>query len=226
MVKLSKRMRKGNKSISKDKSYSLEEAVGILQGFPKANFDETVELHFSLNINPKSPDQMMRGTVSLPNGTGKSVKIAVFCKGELETKAKEAGADFVGSQDLVDKVSKGFLDFDVVISSPDMMRDLSKLGRILGPRGLMPTPKAGTVTTDVVRAIQEIKKGKIEFRSDKQGGLHLGVGKITFSKEKILQNIEYVIEAINQAKPIAVKGSLVKSLFLSTTMGPGLRLVL
>lgn len=226
MVKISKRMKQAVKIVDPEKAYSLEEALGGIEKFPKVKFDETVELHFLLNINPKNSDQMLRGTVVLPNGTGKSVRIAVFCKGEMEAKAKEAGADFVGAQELVDKVSKGFLGFDVVIASPDMMRDLSKLGRVLGPRGLMPTPKAGTVTTDVARAIKEIKGGKIEFRSDKQGGLHLGVGKRSFSKEKLLENIKHVVEAINQAKPIAVKGNLVKNLSLTTTMGPGLRLAL
>ncbi len=219
-------MKQAVKIVDPEKAYSLEEALGGIEKFPKVKFDETVELHFLLNINPKNSDQMLRGTVVLPNGTGKSVRIAVFCKGEMEAKAKEAGADFVGAQELVDKVSKGFLGFDVVIASPDMMRDLSKLGRVLGPRGLMPTPKAGTVTTDVARAIKEIKGGKIEFRSDKQGGLHLGVGKRSFSKEKLLENIKHVVEAINQAKPIAVKGNLVKNLSLTTTMGPGLRLAL
>jgi len=226
MVKISKRMKQAVKDIDAEKLYSVEDALDSIEKFPKVKFDETVELHFFLNINPKNSDQMLRGTVVLPNGTGKNVRIAVFCKGEMEAQAKEAGADFVGAQELIDKVSKGFLDFDVVVASPDMMRDLSKLGRVLGPRGLMPTPKAGTVTTDVERAIKEIKEGKIEFKSDKQGGVHLGVGKRSFSKEKLLENVKHVVEAINQAKPVAVKGNLVKSLSLATTMGPGLRLVL
>jgi len=226
MVKLSKRMKEAVKGIDREGSYSLEEALGKVESFPKVKFDETVELHFALNINPKNSDQMVRGTVVLPHGIGKKVRIAVFCKGELEGKAKDAGADLVGAQELIEKVSKGFLDFDVVIAAPDMMRDLSKLGRILGPRGLMPTPKAGTVTGDVERAIKEIRGGKIEFKSDKQGGLHLGVGKRSFSQEKLLENVKHVIEAINQAKPVAVKGNFMRNLSLSTTMGAGLRIAL
>ena len=169
---------------------------------------------------------MIRGTVVLPNGLGKDIRVAVFCKGELEAKAKDAGAEFVGSNDLIEKVSKGFLDFDVVIAAPDMMRDLSKLGRVLGPRGLMPTPKAGTVTVDIEKAVKEVKAGKIEFKSDKQAGLHVGFGKRSFPKAKLLENVNCLIEAINGAKPTTVKGSLIKGVSITTTMGPGLKVVL
>ena len=223
---LSKRLKNVAGNYSKEKSYSLEDAIDQITHFPKVKFDETVELHFHLGIDPKSSDQMVRGTVALPHGTGKEVRVAVFCKGEMEAQAKEAGADFVGAEELIDKVANGFLDFDVVIASPDMMKDLSKLGKVLGPRGLMPTPKAGTVTTDVQKAITDVKAGKIEFKADKQAGIHVGVGKASFSKDKILENSKKVIDALNQAKPNAVKGVFIKSLSLTTTMGPGLRVAL
>jgi len=226
MVKVSKRMKEAGKLFDKDNVFSLEEAITNIEKFPKVKFDETVELHLSLNINPKSSDQIVRGTVVLPNGLGKDVKVAVFCKGELEKKAKDAGADFVGADDLIEKVSKGFLDFDVVVAAPDMMRDLSKLGRVLGPRGLMPTPKAGTVTTDVERAVKEVKAGKVEYKSDKQAGIHIGIGKRSFSKDKLLENAGYLVDAIKHSKPVAVKGNLIKGAALTTTMGPGLRVAL
>jgi len=226
MTKLSKRMKEAGKLFDEGEVFSLEQAVENVEKFPKVKFDETVELHLFLNINPKSSDQSIRGTVVLPNGLGKNIKVAVFCKGELEEKAKSAGAEHVGSDDLIEKVSKGFLDFDVVIASPDMMRDLSKLGKILGPRGLMPTPKAGTVTLNIENAIKEAKAGKIEFKSDKQAGLHSSVGKRSFTKEKLIENTRCLIDAINQSKPSAVKGNLIKSASLTTTMGPGLKIAL
>lgn len=226
MRRISKRLKEGYKSVDSEKAYTLDEALAQLEAFPKVKFDETVELHFALGINPKSSDQIVRGTVVLPHGTGKDLRIAVFCKGENEAKAKEAGADFVGAEELIDKVSKGFLDFDVVVATPDMMRDLSKLGKILGPRGLMPTPKAGTVTPDVTKAIKELKGGKIEFKSDKQAGVHLGIGKRSFSKDKLTDNIQQVLDAVNLAKPNTLKGAYIKSLSLTTTMGPGLKVAL
>lgn len=224
MVKLSKRMKEAAKGTDTTKKYTVDEAFDRIAEFPKVKFDETVELHLSLRINPKSSDQIVRGTVALPHGLGKTIRVACFCKGELEAKAKEAGADFVGSADLVEKVSKGFLDFDVVVAAPDMMRDLGKLGKVLGPRGLMPSPKAGTVTVDVDKAIKEVKAGKIEFKSDKQAGIHVGLGKRSFSKEKLMENFEQLLDAINHAKPAAIKGHLIKTASLSTTMGPGLRI--
>lgn len=226
MVKISKRMKEAFNLVEKEKIYPLEEAVDALVKFPSVKFDETVEVHIALSVDIGSTEQSVRGTVVLPNGTGKKIRIAVVCKGELEQKAKQAGADLVGAQDLIEKVSGGFLDFDVVIATPDMMRDLSKLGKILGPRGLMPTPKAGTVTNDVERAIREVKAGKIEFKSDKQGGLHVGVGKKSFAKEKILENIKQLLEAVNHAKPASVKGNLIKGISLATTMGPGIKVAL
>ena len=226
MVKLSKRMKNAAQQFGADRAYSLKEAIDSIEKFPKVKFDETVELHFSLNIDTKNSDQVIRGTVVLPHGTGKNVRIAVFCKGGQEQKAREAGADLIGAEDLIEKVSKGFMDFDVVIATPDMMRDLSKLGKILGPRGLMPTPKAGTVSADVAKAIREVRAGKIEFKSDKQAGIHVIVGKRSFAREKLLDNANHVIEAINHVKPASVKGNLLKNVSLSTTMGPGLKVAI
>ena len=226
MATLSKRVKEAQKLFDEKKSYNLEEAVGIVSTFPKTKFDETVELHFHLNIDKEATDQSVRGTVVLPHGLGKKIKIAVFCKGEMEQKAKDIGADFVGSNDLIEKVANGFLDFDVVVASPDMMRDLSKLGKLLGPRGLMPTPKAGTVTTDVERTIKEVKAGRVEFKSDKQGGIHLGIGKKSFAANQLVENAQQVIEAVNHAKPTTVKGNLIKSLSVATTMGPGVKVAL
>ncbi|HPN88118.1 MAG TPA: 50S ribosomal protein L1 [Candidatus Omnitrophota bacterium] len=222
----SKRMKANYKIVDHDKKYSLQESFDIIEKLPKTKFDESVELHFHLAIDTKANEQSVRGTVILPHGIGKKVRVAVFCKGELLSKAENSGADLVGSEDLIDKVSKGFLDFDVVIAAPDMMRDLSKLGKVLGPRGLMPTPKAGTVTMDIEKAVKEAKAGKVEFKSDKQGGIHIAIGKRSFSKEKLLENAQHLIDAINHAKPMAVKVNLIKSLSVSTTMGPGLRIAL
>ncbi len=205
---------------------SLQEAINRLAKAPKVKFDETVELHFNLNVDLKASDQGIRGTVSLPHGTGRTVKVAVFCKGDAVAKAEAAGADHVGGTELIDKVSGGFMDFDVVIATPDMMRDLSKLGKVLGPRGLMPTPKAGTVTTDVERTIKEVKAGRVEFKSDKQGGIHLGIGKRSFAENKLIENAQHVLEAVNHAKPASVKGNLIKSLCVASTMGPGIKVAL
>jgi large subunit ribosomal protein L1 len=227
MAKLSKRMKEVVKAIgSVENPVTLQEAFSRLAKAPKVKFDETVELHFNLNIDLKSSEQGVRGTVALPHGTGKSVKVAVFCKGDAVAKAQAAGAEHVGGTELIDKVTGGFMDFDVVIATPDMMRDLSKLGKVLGPRGLMPTPKAGTVTTDVERTIKEVKAGRVEFKSDKQGGIHLGIGKRSFAENKLVENAQIVIEAVNHAKPSAVKGNLIKSLSVASTMGPGVKVVI
>jgi large subunit ribosomal protein L1 len=226
MVKLSKRKKEFVKIFEDKKPLSLKEAIENIEKFPKVKFDETVELHFKLNINPKSSDQAIRGTVVLPHGTGRKIKIAVFCKGETMKKAEELGADIVGAEELIEKVSKGFLDFDCVIATPDMMRDLSKLGKVLGPRGLMPSPKAGTVTTDIERTIKEVKAGRVEFKSDKQAGIHVGIGKRSFDKDQLLKNANHLIEAMNHIKPSSVKGHLFKNISLSTTMGPGIRIAM
>ncbi len=227
MSRLSKRMKEVNRVVEGIKNpISLAEAISYLSKAPKVKFDETVELHFNLNVDLKASDQGIRGTVVLPHGIGKSVKVAVFCKGDAVAKAQSAGADFVGSNDLIDKINSGFMDFDVVVATPDMMRDISKLGKVLGPRGLMPTPKAGTVTTDVERTIKEVKAGRVEFKSDKQGGIHLGIGKKSFAENKLVENAQQVIEAVNHAKPATVKGNLIKSLSVATTMGPGVKVAI
>jgi len=225
MAKLTKRVKEINKIVAdKKKAYSIQEAVSTLKKIPHPKFDETVELAFNMGTNPKQSDQMVRGTVMLPNGTGKKVKVLVLCKGESGNAARDAGAEYVGGDDLVAKISAGWMDFDVVISSPDMMRDVGKLGKVLGPRGLMPNPKTGTVTNDLGRAVKEAKAGKIEFKLDKQGNINIGVGKISFEEKAICENIDTVVTAINKARPQTVKGRFVKNISMSTTMGPGLKL--
>ncbi|MDO8525642.1 MAG: 50S ribosomal protein L1 [Candidatus Omnitrophota bacterium] len=213
--------------VDKNKNYSLKEAIAVLQKMPKLKFDETVEIAVKLNVDPKqSQSASIRGTVSLPHGTGKSVKVAVFCKGEEERKAKAAGADFVGAEDLIAKVQGGWLDFDVAVSTPDMMKDLARLGKILGPRGLMPNPKSGTVTMDTARTVKEVKAGKIEFKMDKQAGIHAPLGKLSFTEDALYGNAVALIDAIMTTTPQggSPTGQHVKTLFISTTMGPGIKL--
>ena len=223
LKKRSKRYREATKFFDRNNYYSLREAVSILKKMPNARFDETIEITLQLNVDPKKSDQMVRGVVLLPHGTGKKLRIAVFCKGEDELKAEEMGADFVGGLDLIEKISKGFLDFDVTISTPDMMKDLSRLGKILGPRGLMPSPKTGTVTQNIRQAIEEIRKGKIEFKMDKLGVIHLGICKIGFGEDEIYENATKAIEAVQVAKPSTVKGNLIKRIWISKTMSPGMK---
>lgn len=220
----SKRYKESEKQVDRSKMYTLKEAISVLKKLTPPKFDSSVDLHFDINVDPKKSDQMVRGTVVLPHGTGKKLKVAVFCKGEHERIAREANADHVGGNELIDKVAAGFLDFDCAIATPEMMKDLSKLGKVLGPRGLMPSPKTGTVTNDIAKAIEDIRRGKVEFRIDKQGGIHLSVGKISFPEDKIYDNATLVIESINEARPASVKGKFVKSLFLSSSMSQGLRL--
>jgi len=228
MDKPSKRYQESRKKVESIKSqeYQLKEAISVLKGMSAVKFDGSIDLHFNLSVDAKKSDQMVRGTVVLPHGTGKKVRVAVFCKGEHERQAKDANADYVGGTELIDKVAGGFLDFDCAISTPEMMKDLSKLGKILGPRGLMPSPKTGTVTNDIVKAIEDIRKGKVEFRVDKQGGMHLSVGKVSFSADALYENATKIIEALNEARPASVKGKFVKSLFISSTMNPGLKLII
>ncbi len=225
-TKVSKRIKETYKKVNTTKAYPLQEAVDLLLQTPKVKFDETVELHFNLGIDTKSSDQNVRGTVTLPHGTGKTLRVAVVCQGDNVAKAKNAGADVVGSADLIEKIEKGFLDFDCLVATPDMMKDLSRLGKVLGPRGLMPSPKAGTVTMDVERALREVKAGRVEFKNDKQGGIHIGVAKRSFTADKIHDNAKQVVDAVTSVKPSSVKGIYIKSLYISTTMGAGVKVAI
>jgi large subunit ribosomal protein L1 len=206
------------------RDYTLEEAVELLQKAKFAQFDETAEIAMNLGVNPRHADQMVRGTVVLPNGLGKEIRICVIASGEKVKEAEEAGAEFSGGEDLVEKIQGGWTDFDAVIATPDMMKLVGKLGRILGPRGLMPNPKVGTVTFNVVEAIKEIKAGKVEFRVDKNGVIHAPFGKSSFPKDHLVQNAESLIEAVVKAKPVAAKGRYLRGVSVSSTMGPGIRI--
>lgn len=210
--------------IDRSKLYPAKEALQMAKELSFANFDETVELHFRLGIDPRHAEQQLRGTITLPHGTGKPVKVLVFAKGEKEKEAKQAGADYVGAEELVEKIEKeGFFDFDVAIATPDMMRVVSKLGKLLGPRGLMPNPKVGTVTMDVAKAVQEFKRGKVEYRTDKLGNIHVPIGKVSFDIKQLMDNFITVVNEIVRNKPAAVKGKFIKSLTVTTTMGPGIK---
>lgn len=206
------------------KSYTLQEAIEILKKCPPTKFDQSVELSLKTGVEVQKSDQQVRGTVTLPNGTGKKVIIVVFARGEKIKEALDAGADFAGNEDLLEKIKSGWVDFTSVISTPDMMREVGKLGKVLGPRGLMPTPKAGTVTTDVVKAIQEVKAGKVEFKTDKHGVINSPVGKISFTKEKLIENMSTLLSVIARSRPATAKGVFLLSLALSSTMGPGLKI--
>lgn len=226
MKKLTKRLKTVQTLFDVTKSYNLKDAISILKRAPKLKFDETVEISAKLTVDPKqSQSASIRGTVTLPNGTGKKVRVVVFCKGEEERRAKDAGADFVGGDDLIAKVQGGWSDFDVAIATPEMMRDMAKLGKILGPRGLMPNPKSGTVTMDTARAVKETKAGKIEFKMDKQAGIHAPLGKMSFTEDALYANALSLIDAVLNAGPQGgLRGQHIKSLYISTTMGPGLKL--
>jgi len=205
------------------KLYSLEEAIPLVQNIKFAKFDESVELTMRLGVNPKHADQMVRGTVVLPHGLGRTKRVVVIASAEKQEEAEAAGADTVGGEELVDKIQKGWMDFDSVVATPDMMRSVGKLGRLLGPRGLMPNPKTGTVTVDVAKAVEEIKAGKVEYRVDKAGIVHVPIGKASFATESLLENARVLVSSVIQAKPVAAKGKYVKSMALSSTMGPGVR---
>jgi large subunit ribosomal protein L1 len=204
-----------------EKAYGLEEAIDLARKVAYAKFNESVELAVRLGVNPKHADQMVRGAVVLPHGTGKQVRVLVFAKGEKEREAREAGADLVGAEDLVEKIQGGWLEFDTAVATPDLMGQVGRLGKILGPRGLMPNPKVGTVTFDVARAVREVKAGKVEFKVDKAGNVHVPVGRKSFSPEQLVANAQAVLEALMRAKPPAAKGQYLRSITVSTTMGPG-----
>ncbi len=218
-----KRYNESSKLIDKEKKYSADEAFEIIEKMPKAKFDETVELHVKLGVDSKHADQQVRGTVLLPNGTGKAQKVLVFAKGPKADEAQKAGADYVGAEELIPKIQNdNWFDYDVVVATPDMMGVVGRLGKVLGPKGLMPNPKSGTVTMDVTKAVNEIKAGKVEYRLDKNNIIHLGFGKVSFGKEKLQENYQVIMDAIIKARPAAAKGQYIKSISISTTMGPGI----
>ncbi len=223
MKKLTKRYSESVKLIEKDKQYEVKEALEIFEKMPKAKFDETVELHVKLGVDSKHADQQVRGTVVLPNGTGKTQKVLVFAKGPKAEEAEKAGADYVGAEELIPKIqNENWFDYDVIVATPDMMGVVGRLGKVLGPKGLMPNPKSGTVTMDVTKAINEIKSGKVEYRLDKTNIIHLGFGKLSFGADKLLENYETIMNAIIKAKPVAAKGQYIKSIAVTTTMGPSI----
>ena len=220
---VSKKYVEARDKVDREKRYGLDEAIELLPQVSYAKFDETVELALRLGVDPRHADQMVRGSVALPNGLGKSVRVLVFAKGEKEKEAQDAGADTVGAEDLIEKIQKGWMDFDKAIATPDVMGMVSKLGKILGPRGLMPNPKVGTVTFEIAKTVKEMKAGRVEFRVDKAGNLHVPVGKISFAKEKLLENLNSLLDAVIRLKPPTSKGTYVKGMAISTTMSPGIK---
>jgi large subunit ribosomal protein L1 len=219
-----KRLEGALEKVDRERQYTPSEAVQLLRELPPAKFDETVELAFRLGVDPRKADQMIRGTVSLPHGTGRSVRVAAFATGDKAREAQEAGADIVGGEDLVNEVMKGNIDFDAAVATPDVMALVGRAGRVLGPRGLMPNPKAGTVTPDIGKAVRDIKAGKLEYRVDRQGNLHLIIGKRSFDEQRLLENYLAVVDEIIRAKPSAAKGKYIRTLTLSSTMGPGIHI--
>jgi len=220
----SKRYRKALEMIDKTKRYELEEAIQVLQSIPKAKFDETIEIHMNLGVDPRKADQQIRNSLVLPNGTGKVSRVLVFAEGDKADEAKAAGADYVGVSEYVDKIQAGWFDFDVVITTPNLMGKIGRLGRVLGPRGLMPNPKVGTVTMDITKAVSEAKGGKVTYRVDKFSNLHIMAGKLSFEASKLKENIITIIAAILRERPATVKGVFIKSIAVTSTMGPGLKL--
>ena len=222
-MKKSKRYVESAKLVDSNKEYEIKEALEVIEKMPKTKFDETVELHVRLGVDSKHADQQVRGTVVLPNGTGKTQRVLVFAKGPKAEEAEKAGADFVGAEELIPKIQNdNWFDYDVIVATPDMMGVVGRLGKVLGPKGLMPNPKSGTVTMDVTKAIQEIKSGKVEYRLDKTNIIHLGFGKVSFGKDKLVENYDAIMGAILKAKPAAAKGQYIKSVAISTTMGPSM----
>ena len=224
MARLTKYRKAACEGLDPEKLYSLEEAVGLIKGWATRKFDETVEVVMNLNVDPRHADQMVRGVVSLPHGTGRTVRVAVFAKGDKAKEAKDAGADLVGAEDLAEAIQKGQIGFDRCIATPDMMMVVGKLGKVLGPKGLMPNPKLGTVTADVAKAVKAAKGGQVEFRVEKAGIIHAGVGKVSFPADKIKENVSAFVDAIMKAKPAGAKGSYVKGIAMSSTMSPGLKI--
>ncbi|QFT31705.1 50S ribosomal protein L1 [Roseibium porphyridii] len=224
MAKVGKRTKEAREGIDRNKLYPLGEAVSLVKGRSKTKFDETVEVAINLGVDPRHADQMVRGVCVLPNGTGKNVKVAVFARGDKADEAKAAGADIVGAEELVQEVQGGKIDFDRCIATPDMMPLVGRLGKVLGPRGLMPNPKVGTVTPDVTAAVNDAKGGAVQFRVEKAGIVHAGVGKVSFSEEAISQNVKALVDAVQKAKPSGAKGSYLKRIAVSSTMGPGVKI--
>ena len=224
MSRTGKKYVDATRKFDRDRLYTPTEAFDLVKSLAKRNFDETVEITFRLGIDPRKADQMIRGTVSLPHGTGKAVRVAVFATGDAAREAQEAGADVVGTDDLVARVQEGFLDFDVAIATPDLMSQVGRLGRVLGPRGVMPNPKTGTVTTDVGKTVAEFKAGKVEYRTDRHGNVHVPIGKVSFERDALLENFQAVLDEILRNKPAAAKGRYIKSIATSSTMGPGIRI--
>lgn len=223
MAKVGKKYAEAAKKVDRSKTYSVAEAVKLAKETNYAKFDASVEVSFKLNVDPRHADQQIRGAMVLPNGTGKTQKVCVITQGPKEQEAKDAGADFVGGKELLDEMQKGWFDFDVIVATPNMMGELGKLGRVLGPKGLMPNPKTGTVTMDVAKAVEDIKKGKVEYRVDKEGNINLMIGKVSFEDDKLVENFNAIYNTIVKARPAAVKGAYIKNLVLTTTMGPGIR---
>ena len=224
MAKVGKRVASAREGIDRNKLYSLDEAIGLVKDRSKTKFDETVEVAINLGVDPRHADQMVRGVCVLPNGTGKNVRVAVFARGDKADEAKAAGADIVGAEELVQEVQGGKIDFDRCIATPDMLPLVGRLGKVLGPRGLMPNPKVGTVTPDVTAAVNDAKGGAVQFRVEKAGIVHAGVGKVSFSEEAILQNVKALVDAVQKAKPSGAKGSYLKRIAVSSTMGPGVKI--
>lgn len=224
MARRSKRMQEIDKLVDRTKVYKLDEAISVLKKMPVVKFDQSFNVSLRVGIDPKKSDQQVRGTVSLPHGTGQTIVLVVIAKGDKAKEAMEAGADHVGADELLEKIKGGWTDFSALIATPDMMRELGKLGKVLGPRGLMPTPKAGTVTNDVAKAVKEVKAGKIEFKVDKTGNINNAVGKFSFKTESLVDNLRALLQAISRSKPASSKGVFLRALYLSTTMGPGLKI--
>ena len=224
MPKRAKKYLEARQQIDRESKYEPEEALAKVKALSNRSFDETVEAAFRLGVNPKHADQQVRGSVVLPHGTGKTVRVIVFAKGEKITEAEDSGADFAGSDELVAKVQEGWLDFDVAVATPDMMSSVGKLGKILGPRGMMPNPKSGTVTFDIARAISDIKAGKVEYRTDKAGNVHVPIGKVSFEQDKLVENFQTVLDALVKARPVAAKGQYIRNITVSSTMSPGIKI--